>query len=438
MKKRGSSKIGVLILIVCLAALLVIGWSLLPGNTSIGGLAGGGKTGAWLSVRLFPDHHGWALTVRGVFHTEDDGQHWHNVTPWTADDYQFGGRVDALSSFVNGDAAWLILPARTTYVKFGQNQKPEQARSFRTTDAGKTWQKAEIPDTASTYRDTLSGPGFVEGILKPFAPQSEYRDQVSINDISAIDGRNAWVTVSKSYTHTGGGHEDIVFEYSRVWHSNDGGKTWKLLVEQKPASDGSRTLSAGWIHFVDATTGLMAGTTPFSLAMSHDGGAHWTTQDLPMQNLTPLDRQRATQGQVIFFDARNGVLPVQIYAGEHSYKVFQYVTHDGAKTWQMRNMPGPGDYQAACYLDARQWMLMQSNTALVKTVDGGMTWSTIPLQTGFAYISDMTFVSSQEGWALGRNVESLQDNQYNQDDAIALLKTTDGGKTWTQVSYTLA
>ncbi|MBA2288658.1 MAG: hypothetical protein H0W02_24545 [Ktedonobacteraceae bacterium] len=437
MKKQGSSKIGVLVLIVCLVALLVIGWSLLPKNTLLRGLTGGGKTGAWLSVRLFPDRHGWALTVLGVFHTEDAGQHWHNVTPWTAADFQFGGRVDALSTFVNGDDAWLVRPARSTYVKFGQNQKPEQARSFRTTDAGKTWQRAEIPDTASTYRDTMSGPGLVTGILKPFVPQGEYRDQVSINGISAINGRNAWVTVSKSSTHTGGGHEDIVFEYSRVWHSNDGGKTWKLLAEQKPAGASDRPLGLGWIYFMDAATGLMTGTTPFSLAVSRDSGAHWVAQDLPTQNLTPLDRQRATQGQATFFDAHNGVIPMQIYTSEHSYKVFQYVTHDRAKTWQMSTIQEPGDYHAAYYLDAQHWMLMQGNTALVKTVDGGATWNTTSIQTGFAYISDMTFVSSKEGWALGRNVAYLQGNQYSQDTAITLLKTTNSGQTWTQASYTV-
>jgi photosystem II stability/assembly factor-like uncharacterized protein len=398
----------------------------------------GEKTGAWLAVRLFPDHHGWALTVRGVLHSRDDGQHWHDVTPWTANDYQFGGRTDVLSDFLNGNEAWLVLPGRTAYVKVGQDQKPEQARSFRTRDGGKTWKEGEIPDTASTYDDTQSGAGFVGGMLKPADPQGENRHQVSINDISATSGQNAWITVSKSYTHTGGGHEDIVFVYSRVWHSNDGGKSWKLLVEEKPSGSGSSTMSGGWISLVDATTGFMAGSTPFSLRVSHDGGATWQTQELPTPSLKPLDLQSAMQGQATFFDMRNGVIPVQVYyASEQHFQVFQYVTHDGAKTWQMSMMEGSGRYEGAFYLDAQHWILIQGSTTLLKTEDGGKTWRTVEARTGFAYISDVTFVSNQQYWALGRNVEYLEGNHYSQDDATAVLKTMDGGKTWVKVRYTI-
>ena len=80
---------------------------------------------------------------------------------------------------------------------------------------------------------------------------------------------------------------------------------------------------------------------------------------------------------------------------------------------------------------------MQGSTTLLKTEDGGKTWRTVAARTGFAYISDVTFVSNQQGWALGRNVEYLEGNQYSQDDATAVLKTMDGGKTWVKVKYTI-
>lgn len=440
MKKQGSSKIIVLVLTGCLVVLL-LGFLVLGRARSIGsnltGLTVGGKTGAWLAMRLFPNHHGWAMTVRGVWHTSDDGLHWHDVTPWTADDYQFGGRTDALSTFLDGNVAWMVLPGRTAYVNVGQNQKLEQARSFRTSDGGKTWQEGDIPDTASTYDDTQSGAGFVGGLLMPADPLGENRHQVSINAISAINGQNAWITLSKSSTHTGGGHEDTVFEYSRVWHSNNGGKSWKLLVEEKPLGSGSSTLSGGWIYFVNATVGLMAGSTPTSILVSHDGGTSWQPQELPTRKLTMLDRQRATQGQATFFDERNGVIPVQMYTSGGYYQVFQYVTHDGAKTWQMSKIEGPGRYEGGFYLNAQHWMLMQSNTTLLKTEDGGKTWRTIPARTGYAYVSNVTFVTNQQGWALGRNMEYLEGNQYSQDDATAMLKTMDGGNSWVKVRYTI-
>ena len=158
-----SSKLSIWLLLGCLAVLLlgfiVIERGHLGGSAPTNG--GATNTGAWLSVRVFPDGQGWAVTVHALLHTTDDGQHWTKVTPWTSADLEFGGRLDELATFLDGQQAWLVLPGRTTYVKLGQNQQPELARSFRTIDGGRTWQKGTLPDTASTYQDTQSGAGFV-------------------------------------------------------------------------------------------------------------------------------------------------------------------------------------------------------------------------------------------------------------------------------------
>lgn len=437
MKKRKRAKASVWLLVGGLLILLLGLVVLLRGRGIAAAPGSAGQTGAWLSVRLFPDQQGWAVTVHGILHTTDDGQHWVEVTPWTSADYVFGGRMDELSSFLNGNEAWLVLPGRTIYVKVGQKQQPELARSFRTVDGGKTWQESTLPDTGSTYADTQSGAGFIGGIFNPLNAQGESRGQVSLHSIDALDGLRAWVAVDKTYTHTGGGQEEIIPEYSRIWQSSDGGKSWKLVMDEKPAANGGSRLDDGWIAFLNGTTGLMGGPTPDSVLVSHNGGATWKPLQLPVPHLTAQLLQRTTQGQASFFDGQNGVIPVRVLLDDQHTGTFEYITHDGARTWQMSSMQTLSTYGNTFCLDSRNWMVMPDSTTLLKTTDSGNTWSSISASISSAYLSNLTFVSPREGWAIGRNSKSLQGEQYNQDDSTALLKTTDGGKTWINIRYTV-
>ncbi|MGH2479570.1 MAG: WD40/YVTN/BNR-like repeat-containing protein, partial [Ktedonobacteraceae bacterium] len=186
------------------------------------------------------------------------------------------------------------------------------------------------------------------------------------------------------------------------------------------------------------TTGLMAASTPDTVLVSHDGGAKWTPQQLPTPDLTPQQLQRATQGQAIFFDRQNGIIPVNVFRDDQHISIFQYITHDGAKTWQISPTEDISTFGRACYLDAQNWVLMVNSTTLLRTADGGTSWRIIPMRTGFAYIDAISLAPNLEGWAIGRATQTLQGDQYNQDNSTTLLKTTDGGRTWVQPNYTVS
>ena len=284
----------------------------------------------------------------------------------------------------------------------------------------------------------MSGAGFADGSLSPQGSLYESRGQVSINDISALDGQTAWVTVSKTATQTGGGQESIIPLYSRIWQSNDGGKIWKLIRDEKPengsASDGSGMVIGGWITFLDSSTGFMAGPTPVTVLVSHNAGVNWTAQQLPVQKLTPQELQRARQDRATFFNRQDGVIVISAFVNNQESREFIYATHNGGQNWHLSDVQemNPSAGGVFC-LNAQDWMVMVNKTTLLKTTDGGATWSTIPASTGFAYLSDVTFVSGQEGWAIGRKVQVLQGSQYTQDGWTTLLKTTNGGRTWVRV-----
>jgi len=65
---------------------------------------------------------------------------------------------------------------------------------------------------------------------------------------------------------------------------------------------------------------------------------------------------------------------------------------------------------------------------LYSTSDGGQHWTKLYPGANFKQVADLSFVSSTTGWAIG--------GQSN--TSSFLLKTTDGGKTWTPILFSIS
>ena len=72
------------------------------------------------------------------------------------------------------------------------------------------------------------------------------------------------------------------------------------------------------------------------------------------------------------------------------------------------------------------WILDAPGLAV--TSDGGYHWNQITLQGDLTNVSVLDFISSRVGWAIGGR-ESPQP---------LLLKTADGGRTWTEIAYSIS
>ncbi|MBI1855580.1 MAG: hypothetical protein HYR93_06915 [Chloroflexi bacterium] len=110
-------------------------------------------------------------------------------------------------------------------------------------------------------------------------------------------------------------------------------------------------------------------------------------------------------------------------------------TDDGGVTWYDVSPSGVGSLGYAAtfdFLDSqRGWVVIADSSdplkgTMVRTTDGGATWTTIPVPFSGG---DIQFLDANNGWvmaSLGVGAGSM---------GVAVFQTTDGGSTWTQ-TYT--
>ncbi|MEZ5354722.1 MAG: YCF48-related protein [Bryobacteraceae bacterium] len=137
-----------------------------------------------------------------------------------------------------------------------------------------------------------------------------------------------------------------------------------------------------------------------SVLASGDFGKTWRQYPVTTQA-----RLRA----VAFLDARRGFI-----AGDDATLLR---TEDGGQTWSAVEVPVKNDYREIYFHGESGWLTGYGGTML-HTSDGGKTWA--PQRTGTSQsIESIYFVDHDHGWAVGW--------------AGTILRTTDGGTTWEEI-----
>ena len=341
------------------------------------------------SIKMFDEKTGWAITRNAILRTTDGGVHWKDVTP---PGHPRIASIDAI--FLTSSSAWISMPQASSATIL----------VFRTDDGGQTWQKSSLQSNKST--------------------------QVQI---SAVDSQHAWIL-----NHIGGGPQAEIVE---IFRTNDGGKSWARVTRVYPAStDGPPQGqlpfggSKSGLSFVDAATGWVTGSMPVNnltwVFRTHDGGSTWQQQALPP--LSHATSALLSFTSPTFFTANDGILPVN-FTGQNTSGFGIYVTHDGGNTW--KSVPAaqpPISLATIDFIDTNHgWATDNEGSNLYVTKDGGEHWTKL----AFAFTSNslpsfklLDFVTNEMGWAIGATGPNT----------TVLLKTVDGGHTWTPIGYTIS
>jgi photosystem II stability/assembly factor-like uncharacterized protein len=346
-------------------------------------------------VNMFSGNTGWAL---GALRTTDGGAHWTRAGPPSLPNRASG----SAEFYLDGTHAWVAETVGSS------SACSDHIVTFVTSDGGRTWMQGNpIPVAVKTPADRIWGLG-ESAASRTTQPYGEPL-------LDFVDAESGWLLViSLSAIFDG------PIKTGPLYRTTDGGLHWRAVSEQ-PGVPLNCTAALRGIVFSSATTGWRDGSTcpgePLSIQVTHDGGATWK-----LQTIGPSCNCEANLP--IFLDANHGF--TTFYDDTDSYLL---ATSDGGVSWTRRRIGTRNFYPMIDFISASEGWVTGGNPdgatfALEHTRDGGKTWAVVNprlpvgLQGNFAiYFSDS-------------NHGLLWTSQ-------AIFKTTDSGRTWSQIQVTV-
>jgi len=227
------------------------------------------------------------------------------------------------------------------------------------------------------------------------------RSKIAMPKIHFITSDNLHSVICLDNTHTW-----IFGNYGTIFFSSDGGSTWN---RQESGVD----VLLGDAAFVSVNEGWAVGVAGTVIHTS-DGGKTW-------------EKQASDIGKdlfnVFFLDAQNGWA-----VGEYGTIIH---TGDGGKTWAKQIEPKDALYNNVFFADPQTGWVVGEFGTILHTADGGTTWTPqeckdiIPVVTAKEWdrpkpaLYGIFFLDRNQGWITGM-------------DGV-IIKTTDGGQTWTKL-----
>jgi len=358
-------------------------------------------------IKMVDGPSGWAVgEVAGnpndlILRTSDGGTTWKQVIPDSAFESAPPGGVSATVYFQDNLYAWVVYAPRS----LDPGEQPT-ATIWRSSDGGASWTTSSLP---------------IQGLtLDYFLPA-----QIGFN------GRqNGWIL---AHLGAGMGHDYVTLLLTR-----DSGASWEVAVsgtsDTLPMS-GSKSGAA----FLNSKNGWISGSydglqTGLYFWRTHDGGITWQRQIIPApENISAdlfINEENICGADAPQFSGdSSGTMVVTC----SSYKLDQplswvYVTFDAGQTWNPRSLPGTSG--TVDFLTPYQgWFLGLTDPAkstsyqIFATQDSGLTWQQVAPVT---WTGELQFLTAQVGWGV-----------VELNDARALVKTTNGGYSWSVLKTTL-
>lgn len=350
------------------------------------------------SVQMVDGNIGWVWGMEQgkpvLMRTNDGGKHWSNVA---LDGLQMGSTNIAEAYFDDAKTGWI-------------SWADERGLNIaRTTDGGEHWNRTAFPGNdhpvAMTFVDAKRGWLLTAGDAGMMHNQKKvYRTE---------DGGESWKVVSSDTGYI------------------PGDSPTANALPQVGYSSG--------MTFRNADDGFVAIDNPVSSELlfyaTADGGANWQPVALPVPS-SLKDRYDFTSLSAPVFSGeqrKDGVMLVK-FGGSGGDTLVAYRTQDGGKTWSAAILPASikvSGMERIAFADASNGWLIEDGI-LYRTGDGGATWSQVNADDTFAQalrdhpaIRQIAPQSNETVWLL-----CAPDDQQS----ARLLKTADGGQSWSAIS----
>lgn len=193
---------------------------------------------------------------------------------------------------------------------------------------------------------------------------------------------------------------------SSFFMTEDGGENWTDIADQLP---GPETDICGLAHRGDTVWGVGVFADPAYLIQSNDRGQNWTWTSMADHATALVELAVSPSGELFA-------------AGRTDTGATILRTTDGGQVWETVFANNGGiefiwkiDFVSAdvAYATVENF---GGNTTIVKSLDGGNTWTEMPVSQDYFDLQGIGFIDEQTGWVCPRN--------------NAMLLTTDGGQTW--------
>lgn len=337
--------------------------------------------------------------------TEDGGAHWQRKT--VPDDSR-----ETLLHFKDA--------RRGVAISFGL----QGYNTYNTEDGGATWSPAgDLPDVPGKVPMLASVYGFGSNSLVVIGSGIIYKSsdggktwRVPLSGADAEYGGICFTDAQTGYALTG------MHSRPDLLATNNGGKDW---VHVSTILDTVSYLDVIWsaLRFSSAQNGVAVGgeippRDPGVIFHTADAGAHWSlVQQTPAKAINDMRFSAGTTGVAV---GDSGTILKTLDGGAHWTSKPAGVDHN------LYSVEFPD--AAVGFALGVKWSkpeLMQHETVLLRSEDGGETWKRRASLTGFGGVS-IRFVDTQTGFMTGSNDTTAL--------ASVIMKTRDGGLTWKKVA----
>jgi photosystem II stability/assembly factor-like uncharacterized protein len=161
---------------------------------------------------------------------------------------------------------------------------------------------------------------------------------------------------------------------------------------------------------------------------TRNGGVTWTTQTI----LEDVNDRPIYPRCIQFANETHGFL------GTVSEAMRLYTTSNGGATWEPRpDLPAAAPQKVCGLTVVNENVVYATGTndpsdfaAIMKTVDGGRTWTATSLEAHASILIDNHFFDEQRGLAVGGFTDVPRERRTRDDVQPVILQTEDGGNTW--------